>query len=493
MALSGRVVGGGMLGLGAGQADSLEPVQLSVLTDVTAVSASPYHVLVLTADGTLLGWGDNSQSQLGPDLGSTIHEPTVLMSVPGARELAAGRYHSVLVVESGQVYAWGDNSAEQLGLNLPERIRRFTEHPLQGDFLSIAGTDRHSLALMSDGSVWSWGFSDFGALGLGPDWANGDATTPQRIDSLSGITQISAGTVSSMALDSAGNVWSWGSHLGSGHDDTVDRSSPEQITGLSGVTAISRGSGHGLAIGPAGVVWSWGSNDLGQLGDGTTVDSPTPVQVTGLPGPAVSISAGSWFSVVLLEDGSVWVWGDASNGLLGDGGASGGYVTVPVKSDVEGVAEVVAGFNTVWALHDDGTVSSWGANYYGQLGRGSGAPSFSSVPQKIPELNNIVTLGSGYPNRTILALDEAGVMYGWGDNNRGQLGLDILDKYDAPWRYLLEDEVTLASGGDASYAVIGGTLFVTGDNNSGSLGFGYVENSPLPQLIPGLPPAAMGY
>ncbi|KFA91072.1 RCC1 repeat- and reductase domain-containing protein, partial [Archangium violaceum Cb vi76] len=80
------------------------------------------------------------------------------------------------------------------------------------------------------------------------------------------------------------------------------------MQGLSGVVAVAAGYGHSLAVRSDGTVWSWGYNSEGQLGDGTTNNRTTPVQVSGLSG-VVSVAAGRFHALAVRSDGSVWAWG----------------------------------------------------------------------------------------------------------------------------------------------------------------------------------------
>ena len=84
------------------------------------------------------------------------------------------------------------------------------------------------------------------------------------------------------------------------------------------VTAVSAGGFQSLAVRSDGTVWAWGANGSGELGDGTTTDRRTPVQVSGLTS-AVAVSGGGYFSLALLADGTVWAWGYNHSGQLGDG------------------------------------------------------------------------------------------------------------------------------------------------------------------------------
>jgi len=120
------------------------------------------------------------------------------------------------------------------------------------------------------------------------------------------VIQVSGG-YHSLALKSDGTVWAWGDNyygdLGDG--TTTDRNTPVQVSGLTGVTAISGGGQYSLALKSDGTVWAWGDNYHGKLGDGTTTDRYTPVQLMGLTG-VTAISGGEDHSLALKSDGTVW-------------------------------------------------------------------------------------------------------------------------------------------------------------------------------------------
>jgi RHS repeat-associated protein len=139
------------------------------------------------------------------------------------------------------------------------------------------------------------------------------------------------------------------------------------VAGLSGITAIAAGGYHALALKNDGTVWAWGHNDLGELGDGTTLDRSTPVQVSGLTG-ARSISAGMSHSVASTSDGTVWSWGDNFRGQLGDGANPTTFTphSAPVQAtNVSGVASVNAGdfYTIVLSLRQATTTYSYDKLY----------------------------------------------------------------------------------------------------------------------------------
>ncbi|HTF03346.1 MAG TPA: hypothetical protein VK826_04940, partial [Bacteroidia bacterium] len=175
----------------------------------------------------------------------------------------------------------------------------------------------HSFFLCSNGITNGWGYNWHGQLGTGT--TGGYESTLLQIAPIPNMTSITGGLAFSMALNSAGTVWSWGLNyngsLGSG--SFSDSYTPVQVLGLSGITAISAGDQHGLALKNDGTVWAWGRNSEGQLGDGSALARYSPVQITALSG-IVAVSAGHNFSLALKNDGTVWAWGENLEGQLGD-------------------------------------------------------------------------------------------------------------------------------------------------------------------------------
>jgi alpha-tubulin suppressor-like RCC1 family protein len=178
----------------------------------------------------------------------------------------------------------------------------------------------HVIALMSDTTVWAWGNNSNGQLGNG---TTTDSTTPVQVSGISSVTFIAAGNKFSAArrsvtYSSVVNTWGLNSSGQLGNGTTTDSTTPAQVSGISGVTVISVGYDHIVAVKSDGTVWTWGNNGNGQLGNGTTTASNTPIQVSGLT-TATAVTAGTADSVVLLLDGTARAWGSNNKGQLGDG------------------------------------------------------------------------------------------------------------------------------------------------------------------------------
>ena len=177
----------------------------------------------------------------------------------------------------------------------------------------------------------------------------------------------------SVYLRNDGTVWAWGRNSNGqlGDGTTIDRLTPVQVSGLSSMAAIAAGYDHTVALRNDGTVWAWGNNSNGQLGDGTTTDRLTPVQVSGLSDAnVVIIAAGYDHAVALRNDGTVWAWGSNSNGQIGNGTQTDSTTPVQV-SGLSSVTYIAAGVKDTVSLRNDGPVWAWGSNSNGQLGDGT--------------------------------------------------------------------------------------------------------------------------
>ena len=214
----------------------------------------------------------------------------------------------------------------------------------------LAGGQYHTVALQSDGTVWAWGWNLDGQLG---DGSNASSSVPVQVRDPSGtgfladVVAVAAAASYSMALRSDGSVWTWGDNatgqLGTGVLGT-DSTLPVQVKDASGIGTLTAivaiaaggdGTGHGLALAADGTLWSWGSNVQGELGIGSLAITPLPVQVRDPSGAGfltgvTQISAGGRHNLALMNDGTVWAWGDDFHGQLGDGNAA-TYSWLPVQ------------------------------------------------------------------------------------------------------------------------------------------------------------------
>jgi len=166
-------------------------------------------------------------------------------------------------------------------------------------------TPQHTCAIRLDGTVACWGGNEFGQLGIG---TTDNESTPQLVSGLPYITAIAAGAQHTCALDASGQLYCWGGNSSEqlGDGGTTDAASPQPVTTLPGVAFVAADLEHTCAVTTDGIAFCWGGNSSGQLGYPTSEEqpySPTPQQVTGLPG-VTTVTTGMSHSCALNRDGT---------------------------------------------------------------------------------------------------------------------------------------------------------------------------------------------
>ena len=501
-------------------------VMLSADATVTAHFGAPTEI-------RMVGWGMNGWGQIGDGTTTRRTSPVAIEDVSAPSQVAGGKYHSLALDGNGAVWAWGGNSDGQLGYGgtggysqTPQTV------PGLDNVIFVAAGARHSLAVVDDdqdgdGTVWAWGNNDSGQLGNGEHTSSTSpvqVVVPQRdadgkilrdpstgdplTDPLDEVTQVAAGEYHSLALRKDGTVWAWGSNawgqLGDNRNTVVDVldiagvpdvkqysydgcAYPVQVADpadaggvLKGVQQITAGSFHSLALDNNGDVWAWGSNTWGQLGNGEKADSWYAVELSGISSVA-QVAAGSWHSIAVKTTGSVHAWGGNWWGQLGDGTDINASRPVAVTGLTGTFTGVGAGENHSVALRNTGTVYAWGRNRHGQLGDGTIIDRMT--PAQVSGLTEVTSVSpSGAWH--VLALGSrpfeppsrpatAGIIWSAGENAEGELGQGDTNPYTSFTTTSVEQMCMIDAGDYHALALKNdGTVYSCGDNQYGQLGMG---------------------
>lgn len=451
-------------------------------SDRGLVNGSQYYYVVSASNPF-------GQSQDSPEVVGTPGFTALAVATSGSAN------HSLAILQDRTLWSFGINTSGELGQGIPLGLSGTPGQVLglSGVSAAAAGYD-FSLALLADSSVWSWGKNDTGQLGQGTASTN-PIQTPTPLPGFSNIEALSAGGNHALALDHNGNVWAWGDNsvgqIGQGSAGGPAVSSPTLVPGLSGVIAISAGYRHSLVLREDGTVWAWGDNSQGQLGQGSVSTTPqaSPVQVANITF-VKSISAGPSTSGAVRSDGSLWLWGYNYNNDLGLS-ATLTQITLPTQMTGLPLAKAVSmGNGYVLALFTNGTVKSWGFNGEAQCGLGSTTPTYVTVPTSISQLQSVAALAAGNDFGLALLADQT--VQSWG--NAGQTGNSASVLINAPAQVQNFTNVTgVAAGGAHTVALRSdGSVWTWGSDDYGETGNGldslteHPDSSPIPFQVPGL-------
>lgn len=351
----------GQLGNGA-NTSSARPVTANGLTaNPTAMVAGQAHTCALLPDKTVQCWGSNDLGQLGNGQNMPISNvPVTITGLTNVIALSAGEAHTCALIQGGTVKCWGEAFDGQLGTgtqisfsNVPLNVANLT------DATAIAAGQFHTCALLADTTVTCWG-----------DIAAGNSNVPLAVNGLNGVAKLASGGALACAL-MADNVtvrcWNSNNFLAN-----ITLSTPVIALTMGASTGIIMGVGvHTCVLLNDGTVQCWGANKFGQLGDGTIINSSTPVTVMNL-GNVAALSAGGNHTCA-YGDGLVKCWGDNHYGQLSSLGVLESQTPVVTKLDQALpnntiVSSLMAGGHQTCVRTSVGYLACWGQNDDGQLG-----------------------------------------------------------------------------------------------------------------------------
>jgi alpha-tubulin suppressor-like RCC1 family protein len=338
-------------------------------------------------------WGGTANGRIGNAITAITSVSTPVTTFAGGtnwKQVSCGNNHTAAIKTDGTLWTWGTNYSGQLGnAQTTNRSTPVTTFAGGTNWRQVSCGYRATSAIKTDGTLWTWGSNVRLILGNNSNSAS-SANTP--VTTFAGGTnwrQVSFGIGSvspAAAIKTDGTLWTWGygNNGQLGNAQITNRSTP--VTTFAGGTnwkQVTTGEPFTAAIKTDGTLWTWGSGGEGRLGNAvTTGNISTPITTFAGGTNWKQVSGGTFFMAAIKTDGTLWTWGNNSEGRLGN--SSGLNVSTPVTTFAGGTnwKQVSCGIPAA-AIKTDGTLWTWGRGTSGQLGSNTGfsrptpAPTFA--------------------------------------------------------------------------------------------------------------------
>lgn len=370
----------------------------------------------------LYSWGENSNGQLGLGFSNNPKSPSPT-GFGNDWKLILPMQNGVIAIKSeGTLWAWGIQSNFELGLPT-----NYSKKPIQigndtnwaNIYTSEQGLD--VIGIKTDGTLWGWGLNSIFQLGLGH---NQIVKTPVQIGTTNDWKSVFRNGSSTYAIKKDGTLWGWGlndkSQLGTGNSNSIKI--PTQIGKDNNWVFLTSNGYNTIGLKADSTIWGWGINEEGQLGTGNLIQVLIPKQIgTDNNWKSVSFTGYSVFGI--KHDGTLWAWGKNSYGCLGLNNNTQLRFTSPeLIYSTKKWANVYSNFYTysIFAIKEDGTLWAWGNNSQGQLGLGDYSNKIAPTQIGTDQNWSSVQVFNGMSN---ISLKKDGTLWAWGSNHFGQLGI----------------------------------------------------------------------
>ena len=477
----------------SGTALASEPIAPAVAFQLpTAIVAGGLHTCAVLADGSVKCWGQNDHGQLGDGTTTDSSAPVTVSGVSNAIGLALGYSHSCALLADGSVECWGSNSNGQLGNGTttdhgtPVAVSGITT----AQSISAGGDDTCALlGGASSGQVQCWGSNSNGQLG---DGTTTDHGTPVAVAGITDATAITSGDAHECAIvDLESEIRCWGSNSSGqlGNGSTTDSSSPITVDGFGTYLAVAAGAAHTCAVVLHTNIRCWGSNTNGQLGNGTFTDSLDPVNVISFgPSAPTAIEAGGNDTCVVLD--VAWCWGSDQDGELAIGEGPRFDSSSPTNVGGGMLAEIRPGV----VQADRSAVHSVGFGPLRASGGRAAGPTLEPRPATIrrasvdPSVTSPQTTAITVGGFHMCALLDDATVRCWGYDGSDELGAGSNgDRHSPVGVYGMTTAAAVSLGGYHSCALVTGAhVECWGNNDDGELGNGAKTDLVTPVTVVGI-------
>jgi len=263
----------------------------------------------------------------------------------------------------------------------------------------------------------------------------------------------------------------------------INRSSPVQVGVATTWNLVSVGSYSVMATKTDGTLWLWGNNNAGQLGlNSQGINRSSPTQIGSATNWSL-IDGGNATFVAIKTDGTLWIWGDNSQGQLGLNDVNVSKSSPTQVGSGTDWSKINAGGNHILAIKTDGTLWAWGLNNAGQVGNNS--VSNRSSPVQVGSSTTWSQINTGPGSTLSLSTKTDGTLWSWGSNFTGQLGHGDTVYRSSPTQVGVATTWSQISVGQRTVGTIktDGTLWTWGSNVSGVLGNNSVVNRSSPVQV----------